>query len=124
MRNRQGHVKKCSYCGRLSDDSLTDCRECGTPLPSQPFVPGPAHPPTTEERAARRRTFLDGLVWTALALGIFAAGWLYPVAATSHTDLDDRTVPGVLFAFMGGLAFGALAVRCFYRALTSRPSGE
>jgi hypothetical protein len=36
-------MKLCDYCGRDSDDSLAQCRECGTPF----FLPAPMEPAQT-----------------------------------------------------------------------------
>jgi len=36
-------MKPCAYCGRDSDDSLAQCRECGTPF----FLPAPREPAQT-----------------------------------------------------------------------------
>lgn len=59
-------MKVCIYCGRENDSALTDCRECGTELPTQESVrttlaqrstppPLPAKPKTVVDPSARPR---------------------------------------------------------------------
>jgi hypothetical protein len=114
-------MKKCSYCGRESDDILATCRECGTPLPQErpglkphqiaAFKTGPMH----------TRALFQGM-WQALfSVGVLVVGWLYPVWSlgrdpTTRHDTDTRLGPAFLFSMVVGFVFAILAVRSFRRA--------
>lgn len=115
-------MKKCSYCGRVSDDALTICSECSTTLPSERFEPEPSRPLRPSELRARRKAIRDGLVWIVLGLGVLAMGWIYPAwflgrdpVTQRDTDLRLMNARGDVFLFclIVSFMFAILAVRSF-----------
>lgn len=124
-------MKKCSYCGRVSDDALTICSECGTTLPSEHFEPEPSHPLTPSEVRARRKAIRDGLVWIILSVGVLAMGWIYPAwflgrdpIRQRDTDLRLMNARGeaFLFCLLVSFVFAVLAVRSFHHGRASKSS--
>jgi hypothetical protein len=114
-------MKKCSYCGKESDDALAMCRECGTPLPEEPSQVRPPRIETAAELRLRRKALGKGLLEAAFAIGVFLVGWIYPAWFIAKDpimqhDTDTRLGPAVLFAITVGFLFAVLAVRDLLRA--------
>jgi hypothetical protein len=105
-------MKKCAYCGRLSEDALTVCQECGTTLPRERFEIAPPRVPTSAGLRARRKALLDGIFWMVFSLGALAMGWLYPAwflgrDPTMQSDWDARLRlgPAILFCLVVAFIF-------------------
>ena len=111
-------MKKCSYCGRDSDDVLVVCPECGTALPGEPYQ---SKPPRIGHAQVRRRALLSGVFQALFAMGVLIVGWIYPAWFISkdpimRNDTDPRLGPAVELSIAVGLVFAVLAGRSFWRA--------
>lgn len=124
-------MKKCSYCGRVSDDALTICSDCGTALPNERFEPEPSRPLTASEGRARRKAIRDGLLWIILNVGVLAMGWIYPAwflgrDPITQRDRDLRLMnargEAFLFCLLVSFVFAVLAVRSFHHGHDSKSS--
>jgi hypothetical protein len=110
-------MKRCSYCGKESEDSQAVCGECGTPLAEKPHQIQPPPVISASEVRRRKRTLLRGLFEAAFAVVIFMApSWLIERDAVIPHDTDNRLGPAVLFSTVAGFVFAVLAVRSFWRA--------
>lgn len=124
-------MKKCSYCGRVSDDALTICSQCGTALSNEHFEPEPPRPLTPSEVRAHRKAIRDGLLWIILSVGVLAIGWIYPAwflgrDAITQRDTDLRLMnargEAFLFCLLVSFVFALLAVRSFHHGRGSKSS--
>jgi hypothetical protein len=111
-------MKKCAYCGRLNNDSVETCAECGTTLPRERFEAIPHLVRTAAELRARRRALRDALLWMVLSVGVLAMGWLYPAwffgrDPIMQRDTDPRVGPALMFCLIASCVFAVLAVRSF-----------
>ena len=117
-------MKKCSYCGRESDDALTTCRECGSTLPQQSLEIKAPRIATDSELRVRKRALLQGIIRAIFSLSILAVGWLFPAwflaqdPITRH-ETDTRLGPAFLFCLVVSFIFAVLAVRSFRLASSS-----
>jgi hypothetical protein len=119
------YMKKCSYCGRESDDALTTCQECGTTLPQQSITKPPPIA-TVSDLQARRKALLDGMIRALFSLGILAMGWFYPGwfferDPIMHHETDRRLGSAELLSLLASFIFAVLAVRSLRRACISEP---
>ena len=116
-------MKKCSYCGAESEDTLTTCRECGTSLPEESYQSkAPRILPASELRS-RKRALLAAVFEAVFAVGVLAVGWLYPAWSIGRDpimrhDTDTRLGPAFLFSIVVGFIFAVLAARSVRRAFS------
>jgi hypothetical protein len=111
-------MKKCSYCGRLSDDTRTACDGCGTALPEESFEQKSPQLVTAEIRI-RRAALLQGVFRAIFSLGILAIGLLYPawyLGPHAVQEFDNRLEKPQLFSLVVSFTFAVLAVKSFLRA--------
>ena len=117
-------MKKCTYCSRLSNDTVAVCSECGTTLPSERFEATPTEVLTPTEVRTRRKAIRDGLVWIALGLAVLVMGWIYPAwflgrdpITQRDTDLRLMNARGeaFLFCLILSFVFAVLGVRRLQR---------
>jgi hypothetical protein len=116
-------MKKCSYCGGESEDTLTMCRECGTSLPEESYQSKPPRILPASELRTRKRALLAAVFEAVFAAGVLVVGWLYPVWSigrdpTMRHDTDTRLGPAFLFSIIVGFIFAVLAARSVRRALS------
>jgi hypothetical protein len=119
---------KCTYCGKLGENALTSCSECGTALPSEQFEPRPPQAPTAQELRVRRVAIRGGIFWIVSSLGVLALGWIFPawfLASDPITQRDsdlrlmNARVEGFLLCLITSFVFAVLALRSFCSARDS-----
>jgi hypothetical protein len=114
-------MKKCTYCGRENDDTLTTCQECLTTLPQEIFEPKLPRVPTPSQLRARNRALVQGIISTILSLIFLGGGWLYPVLSlhrelTGSYDPDLQIEPVIVLSLIASFVLAVLAVRSFWLA--------
>lgn len=117
-------MKKCSYCGMVSDDTLKTCSECGTSLPNERFVPKPSNPLTPSELQAQNKRLRDGVICIVLSLGVLAIGCTFFMGREPINDFRPMKARGVAFLFtlIVSLVFAILSVRSFYHGCCPKSS--
>ena len=111
-------MKKCSYCGRLGDDSQAACAGCGTVLPEESFEAKSPQIVAAEMRI-RRAALLQGGFRMIVSLGILAIGFLYPtwfLGPGAPRSFDDRLERPQFFCLVVSSIFALLALKSFLRA--------
>ena len=121
-------MKKCSYCGRISDDARRACDGCGTALPKEGFEEKSPQLLAAEARI-RRAALLQAVFWAVFSAGILAAGLLYPawyLGPVAVKDFDNRLEKAWLFSLIASFTFALLAVRSLLRACNpeSKPPSQ
>lgn len=103
-------MKRCSYCGRDSDDAATSCLECGTEQFVQPpETLGPGTSPSTVPTAVKWFRLYAGF-WCLFGAVVLALGVFLMVRDHAILGPEWRNISSVL---AGGLIFGMHAIALF-----------
>src|SRR5207249_3490307 len=111
-------MKKCSYCGRLSDDDLTTCPECRTALPRERFDASPHRVLNHAEVRARRRAWFDAILWMVLSPRGFGnrlalSGLVLRTRSDYAAGYGSEGRACFRICLIASLVFAVLAVRSF-----------